>query len=630
MTDAHTESHSPRLHLLTLALSALGVVYGDIGTSPLYAIRECFHGPYAVQPTPANILGVLSLIVWSLVLIISIKYLVFVLRADNDGEGGILALTALIRPAQGDPSGRRRLLLMLGLCGAALFYGDGMITPAISVLSAVEGLRVATPFFTPYIVPLTILILIGLFLFQQQGTARVGALFGPVTLVWFLVLALLGLAQVVRTPDVIAAINPFYAGRFFVENGGRGFLVLGAVFLVVTGGEALYADMGHFGPRPIRLAWFGLVLPALLLNYFGQGALLLHHPEAAETLFYHLAPPWGLYPLVVLATLATVIASQAVISGAFSLTRQAVQLGYSPRVRIRHTSAREIGQIYIPGTNWVLMLACIGLVVGFRSSSNLAAAYGIAVTATMGITSILLYVVARERWGWSRFTAGLLIALFLVADLGFFGANSLKIPHGGWFPIVIAGAVYTLMSTWWKGRRILAQRLQTALLPLDRFFQDIRERPPLRVPGTAVYMYGHTTGTPPALRLNLTHNQVLHERIVVLTVVTEEIARVPAQERITFNSLGEEFYRVVAHYGFMERLDIPDILTQVKRYGLQLEVEAITYFLGRETLLATNKPGMAIWRERLFALMSRNAQSAMSFFRIPPDQVVEMGFQVEL
>jgi len=630
MTDAHTESHSSRLHLLTLALSALGVVYGDIGTSPLYAIRECFHGPYAVQPTPANILGVLSLIVWSLVLIISIKYLVFVLRADNDGEGGILALTALIRPAQGDPSGRRRLLLMLGLCGAALFYGDGMITPAISVLSAVEGLRVATPFFTPYIVPLTILILIGLFLFQQQGTARVGALFGPVTLVWFLVLALLGLAQVVRTPDVIAAINPFYAGRFFVENGGRGFLVLGAVFLVVTGGEALYADMGHFGPRPIRLAWFGLVLPALLLNYFGQGALLLHHPEAAETLFYHLAPPWGLYPLVVLATLATVIASQAVISGAFSLTRQAVQLGYSPRVRIRHTSAREIGQIYIPGTNWVLMLACIGLVVGFRSSSNLAAAYGIAVTATMGITSILLYVVARERWGWSRFTAGLLIALFLVADLGFFGANSLKIPHGGWFPIVIAGAVYTLMSTWWKGRRILAQRLQTALLPLDRFFQDIRERPPLRVPGTAVYMYGHTTGTPPALLLNLTHNKVLHERIVVLTVVTEEIARVPAQERITFNSLGEEFYRVVAHYGFMERLDIPDILTQVKRYGLQLEVEAITYFLGRETLLATNKPGMAIWRERLFALMSRNAQSAMTFFRIPPDQVVEMGFQVEL
>jgi KUP system potassium uptake protein len=583
-----------------------------------------------VQPTPANILGVLSLIVWSLVLIISIKYLVFVLRADNDGEGGILALTALIRPAQGDPSGRRRLLLMLGLCGAALFYGDGMITPAISVLSAVEGLRVATPFFTPYIVPLTILILIGLFLFQQQGTARVGALFGPVTLVWFLVLALLGLAQVVRTPDVIAAINPFYAGRFFVENGGRGFLVLGAVFLVVTGGEALYADMGHFGPRPIRLAWFGLVLPALLLNYFGQGALLLHHPEAAETLFYHLAPPWGLYPLVVLATLATVIASQAVISGAFSLTRQAVQLGYSPRVRIRHTSAREIGQIYIPGTNWVLMLACIGLVVGFRSSSNLAAAYGIAVTATMGITSILLYVVARERWGWSRFTAGLLIALFLVADLGFFGANSLKIPHGGWFPIVIAGAVYTLMSTWWKGRRILAQRLQTALLPLDRFFQDIRERPPLRVPGTAVYMYGHTTGTPPPLLLNLTHNKVLHERIVVLTVVTEEIARVPAQERITFNSLGEEFYRVVAHYGFMERLDIPDILTQVKRYGLQLEVEAITYFLGRETLLATNKPGMAIWRERLFALMSRNAQSAMTFFRIPPDQVVEMGFQVEL
>ena len=630
MTDSDAESHSHRQHLLTLALSALGVVYGDIGTSPLYALRECFHGPYAVQPTPANILGVLSLIVWSLVLIISIKYLAFVLRADNDGEGGILALTALIRPAQRHPSGRRRFLIMLGLFGAALFYGDGMITPAISVLSAVEGLGVATPLFTPYILPLTILILIGLFLFQQQGTARVGALFGPVMLVWFLVLALLGLSQIIRTPDVIAAINPFYAGHFFVENGGRGFLVLGAVFLVVTGGEALYADMGHFGLRPIRLAWFGLVLPALLLNYFGQGALLLHHPDAAETLFYRLAPSWGLYPLVVLATLATVIASQAVISGAFSLTRQAVQLGYSPRVRIRHTSAQEIGQIYIPGINWALMFACIGLVVGFRSSSNLAAAYGIAVTAPMGITSILLYVVARERWGWSRFTAGLLIALFLVADLGFFGANSLKIPHGGWFPLVVAGAVYTLMSTWWKGRRILAQRLQTALLPLERFLQDVRERQPLRVPGTAVVMYRHPTGTPPALLLNFTHNKVLHERIIVLTVVMEEMAHVPARERITFKSLGEEFYHVVAHYGFMENPNIPDILNQLKRYGLQLEMEAISYFLGRETLLATNKPGMAIWRERLFTLMSRNAQSAMTFLRIPPDQVVEMGSQVEL
>ena len=631
MTDSSAESHGHhRLHLLTLALSALGVVYGDIGTSPLYALRECFHGSYAVPPTPANILGVLSLIVWSLVLIISIKYLVFVLRADNDGEGGILALTALIRPAQRDASGRRRLLVILGLFGAALFYGDAIITPAISVLSAVEGLKVATPFFTPYILPLTIVILIVLFLFQQQGTARIGTLFGPVTLVWFLVLALLGLSQIVRTPDVIAAINPFYAVRFFIENGGRGFLVLGAVFLVVTGGEALYADMGHFGIRPIRLAWFGLVLPALLLNYFGQGALLLYHPDAAETLFYHLVPSWGLYPLVVLATLATVIASQAVISGAFSLTYQAVQLGYSPRVRIRHTSAREIGQIYIPGANWALMLACIGLVVGFRSSSNLASAYGIAVTATMGITSILLYVVARERWGWSRLTAGLLIALFLVADLGFFGANSLKILHGGWFPLVVAGALYTLMSTWRHGRRILAQRLQTALLPLDRFLQDIRERQPLRVPGTAVFMYGRLTGTPPALLLNLAHNKVLHERIIVLTVVTEDIARVPAQERMTFQSLGEEFYHVVAHYGFMESLDIPDILNQVKRYGVPLEMEAITYFLARETLLATHKPGMAIWREQLFALMSRNAQSAMTFFRIPPDQVVEMGSQVEL
>jgi KUP system potassium uptake protein len=630
MTDTHPESHGYRLHLLTLALSALGVVYGDIGTSPLYAMRECFHGPYAVQPTPSNILGVLSLIVWSLVLVISIKYLVFVARADNAGEGGVLALTALIRPAQGDPSRRRRLLVMLGLFGAALFYGDGMITPAISVLSAVEGLKVATPFFAPYILPVTVLILIGLFLFQQQGTAGVGAFFGPVTLVWFLVLALLGLSQIVRTPGVVAALNPFYAVRFFVENGVQGFLVLGAVFLVVTGGEALYADMGHFGLRPIRLAWFGLVLPALLLNYFGQGALLLRHPAAAETLFYRMAPPWGLYPLVLLATLATVIASQAVISGAFSLTRQAVQLGYSPRVRIRHTSAQEMGQIYIPGTNWALMLACIGLVVGFRSSSNLAAAYGIAVTATMGITSLLLYVVARERWGWSRLTAGLLIALFLGADLAFFGANSLKIPHGGWVPLAIAGAVYTLMATWQQGRRLLAQRLQAELLPLERFLQDVRERQPPRVPGTAVFMYGHPTGTPPALLLNLTHNKVLHERIVVLTVVMKERARVPVRERIAFTPLGEEFYRIVAHYGFMESPDIPTILDQAKLHGLQLDLEDITYFLGRETLLATQNPGMAVWRERLFAVMTRNAQSAMPFFRIPPGRVVELGSQVEL
>jgi KUP system potassium uptake protein len=630
MTDAHPEGSDHRLHPLTLALSVLGVVYGDIGTSPLYAMRECFHGPQAVPSTPANVLGVLSLIIWSLVLVISLKYLVFVMRADNDGEGGILALTALVRPTHGRPNGKRQLLVALGLFGAALFYGDGMITPAISVLSAVEGLKVATPFFTPYILPITILILIGLFRLQQRGTAGVGAFFGPVTLVWFVVLALLGLSQVVRTPDVVVAINPIYAVRFFMENGVRGFLVLGAVFLVVTGGEALYADMGHFGTRPIRQAWFGLVLPALLLNYFGQGALLLRHPDAAETLFYHLAPPWGLYPLVLLATLATVIASQAVISGAFSLTRQAVQLGYSPRVRIRHTSARESGQIYIPGTNWALMLACIGLVVGFRSSSNLAAAYGIAVTATMGITSLLLYVVARQRWGWNRYAAGLLIALFLGVDLAFFGANSLKIPHGGWFPLVIAAAVYTLMATWWQGRRLLAHRLQAQLLPLERFLQEVRERQPPRVPGTAVFLYGHPTGTPPALLLNLRHNKVLHARIVVLTVVMEEIAHVPPRERIVFMPLGEECYRVVAHYGFMESPDVPALLEQTKRYGLPLEPENITYFLGRETLLATEKPGMAIWRERLFALMTRNAQSAMTFFCIPPSQVVELGSQVEL
>jgi KUP system potassium uptake protein len=615
---------------LLLALGALGVVYGDIGTSPLYAMRECFYGPHAVAPTPTNVLGVLSIIFWALVTVISVKYLVFVMRADNRGEGGILALMALIRPMRGRSRRGHEFLLGLGLFGAALFYGDGMITPAISVLSAVEGLKTVTPLFEPYVVPCTVLILIGLFLVQHRGTTGVGVVFGPVISIWFLVLGVLGGAQIVRAPGVVAALNPFYAVRFFVGNGGEGFLVLGAAFLVVTGGEALYADMGHFGPQPIRRTWFWFVLPALLLNYFGQGAVLLRDPAAAANLFYLTVPGWGVLPLVVLATLATIIASQAVISGTFSLTRQAVQLGYSPRVRIEHTSAREIGQIYLPGINWLLMCACIGLVISFRSSSNLAAAYGIAVTTTMVITSLLLYVVARQLWGWRQHTAGLLIAGFLGIDLAFFGANMTKIAHGGWFPLIVATVVFTLLTTWKQGRQLLARRLRATARPIERFLQELTKQRALRVPGTAVFMYGHLTGTPPALLLNLKHNKVLHERVVLLTVMMEEVPHLATAERLELQTLGNGFYRLLIHYGFMEDPHVPNALEQAKAHGLELRTEETTYFLGREVLFATDKPGMALWREKLFILMSRNARSATDFFSLPPERVLELGTQVEL
>jgi KUP system potassium uptake protein len=630
MTQTHDQ---PRRHghpFFLLALGALGVVYGDIGTSPLYAMRECFSGPHAVAPTPSNVLGVLSVIFWALILVISVKYLGFVMRANNRGEGGILALMALIRPIRGRSRRGHEFLLGLGLFGAALFYGDGMITPAISVLSAVEGVKIVTPLLEPYVVPCTVLLLVGLFWFQHRGTTRVGVIFGPVIAVWFLVLGTLGFIHIVQAPRVMAAINPLYAVRFFAENGWQGFLVLGAAFLVVTGGEALYADMGHFGLLPIRRTWFWFVLPALLLNYFGQGAVLLREPAAAENLFYHTAPAWGVLPLVVLATLATIIASQAVISGAFSLTRQAVQLGYCPRLQIEHTSAREIGQIYLPGVNWLLMCTCIGLVLGFRSSSNLAAAYGIAVTTTMVITSLLLYVVARQLGGWRMSTAGLLIGGFLGIDLAFFGANILKIPHGGWFPLLVAAVVFTLMATWKQGRQLLARRLRERARPIEHFLQELSEQHPLRVAGTAVFMYGHLTGTPPALLLNLKHNKVLHERVVLLTVVTEESPYIARAERLELQTLGNGFYRLVIHYGFMEDPRVPNALEQVKAYGLDLQLEEISYFLGREVLFATHRPGMALWREKLFVVMARNARSATDFFSLPPERVMELGAQVAL
>lgn len=617
--------------LAALSLTALGVVYGDIGTSPLYALRECFHGEHAVSPTHANVLGVLSLILWSLILVISVKYLGVVMRADNRGEGGILALMALVHPEQ--PRGkqaRRWLVVAIGLFGAALLYGDGMITPAISVLGAVEGLEVAAPGFTTWVVPLTIGILVGLFLFQKRGTRGVGAVFGPVTMIWFIMIAALGLVEIAHRPGVLAAVNPFHAVRFFVDNGWHGFLVLGAVFLVVTGGEALYADMGHFGPRPIRVAWFSVVLPALLLNYFGQGALLLGDPSAAHNPFYHLAPAWALYPMIIVATAAAIIASQAVISGAFSLTLQAVQLGYSPRLKIEHTSATEIGQIYLPGINWALMLATIALVLGFRSSSNLAAAYGVAVTSTMVITTILLYIAARELWGWPRWATLLMAAGFLVVDLSFFGANIVKVPQGGWFPLLVAGVVYTLMVTWKRGRQILADRMQESSVPFDVLMPELLADPPMRVPGTAVFMTGNPGRTPPALVHNLVHNKVLHDQVVLLSVMTQDVPAVRARERVGVEDLGNGFYWVTARYGFMQEPDVPDVLRRCAASGLIVHLEATTFFLGRETVLSTERPGMARWRERLFSFMARNALRATAFFRLPPEQVFEVGVQVEI
>ena len=625
----HGKAHPRGRYLAVLTLGALGVVYGDIGTSPLYALRECFHGPHAVPATPENILGVLSLIFWSLTLIISIKYLLFVMRADNDGEGGILALLALVSR---QPSRRRSraTLIALGLFGAALLYGDGMITPAISVLGAVEGLAVATHVFEPYVVPITVTILVGLFLIQSRGTSKVGAMFGPVMIAWFVTIALLGVPWIVTNPTVLAAFNPLLGLQFLFGTGWHGFVVLGSVFLVVTGGEALYADMGHFGRRPIRLAWFTLVFPALVLNYLGQGAMLLARPESASSPFYLMAPSWAVYPLVVLATMAAVIASQALISGVFSLTRQAVQLGYCPRLDIEHTSVSERGQIYIPQINWALMLATVLLVIAFGSSSAIAAAYGVAVTSTMVITTMLAYLVARGSWGASRWVAGSLAAFFLVIECGFFGANIIKIAHGGWFPLLVGALLYVALSTWKKGRLLLASRIVERLYPLDTFLDQIAEHPPHRVSGTAIFMTSNRVGTPPTLLHNLEHNKVLHERVILLTVVTSDGPHVEADKRVTVESLAQGFSRVTVRYGFMEEPDIPGALSATADAGVTIVPETTTYFLGTETLLATRRPGMPLWRERLFVLMARNALRATSFFKIPPDRVMEVGMQVEL
>ena len=616
--------------LVNLSLAALGVVFGDIGTSPLYAIRECFHGEYGIAVSPANVLGVRSVMFWALLMIVTFKYLIFVLRADIQGEGGVMALTALVKSATGPVKNSRLTLVSLGLFAACLLYGDGMITPAISVLSAVEGIRIITPIFKPYVVPITIIILGGLFMIQRHGTARIGGLFGPVILVWFIVLAVLGCIQIVRSPQVLAAIFPWYGMKFLLINKFRGFVVLGAVFLVVTGAEALYADMGHFGKRPIRLTWIVLVLPALVLNYFGQGALLLTRPAEAHHPFYALVPSWAMIPMVLLSTLATIIASQAVITGSFSLTRQAIQLGYLPRLKITHTSAAHIGQIYVGPVNWLLMICTIGLVLGFQSSSKLAAAYGVAVTATMLATTTLFYVVARKRWGWSQMTAGTLAGIFYLLDVPFFSANISKIFHGAWFPLAIGALIFTLMLTWEQGRDLLADQIQTLTPPFDVFKKNLNENPPHRVNGQAVFLTANPDVVPSALLQNLKHNRVIHSDVAIMHFKTENVPRVPNFEKVKTEKLGGGFFQIIAHHGFMEEPKIDMILSLAHEQGLNFKLEEASYYLGRQKLFIGRHPVMRRWRANLFIFLARNSMDAASFFGIPPNQIIEVGIHMQL
>jgi KUP system potassium uptake protein len=643
-TPVETNPRGKRLAFLSL--TALGIVYGDIGTSPLYALQQCFTSKeHTIPPTTANVYGVLSLIVWLLVLVVAVKYLVFIMRADNRGEGGILALLALILQQERRSMSRRRIVLVgLGLFGAALLYGDGMITPVISVLGAIEGLNVVTPAFQSMIVPISVVVLLLLFTVQRFGTGRVGTAFGPIMCVWFVAIGGLGLWEIAKEPRILAALNPLHGLRFFSDNGRIGFLTLGAVVLAVTGAEALYADMGHFGKRPIRLAWFVLVMPALLLNYFGQGAILLRNPAAVANPFYFLAPRSMLVPLVVLATAAAVIASQALISGAFSLTRQAVQLGYSPRVTILHTSRSEAGQIYVPEINNILMIGCLVLVVAFGSTTAIGAAYGIAVTGTMAITSLLFAVVARSRWNWSLVHVLPIMIAFLTIDVSLFAANVIKIWYGGWVPIAIAIGVFTLMSTWKTGRYLLTKTLNAGALPLDLFLGDVARRKPLRVPGTAVFMTSSNEAVPVVLLHHLKHNKVLHEQVILMSVVTHEVPEVPAADRVAVEKLEHGFYRVTAGYGFMESPNVPEILQHARDFGIKAKRNDTTFYLGRERVIVADGkaraesrrppegiplPTMTRWRKKLFVIMSRNARSATEFFGIPPNRVVELGAQVE-
>lgn len=612
-----------------LAIAVLGVVYGDIGTSPIYALRECFAGKNPIPITQGNVLGVLSLIFWALVLVISLKYMVYILQADNRGEGGTFALLALLRPDRDQSRLRRRALILLGVLGASMLYGGAIITPAISVLSAVEGLQIAAPDLHGYVLPITVLVLFTLFAVQHRGTAAVGAVFGPLTLVWFAVLALLGVRGILRAPEVLYAVNPWYAVEFFAANGWTAYFVLYAVFLVTTGGEALYADLGHFGRQPIRKVWFGFVLPALLLNYFGQGALLVAEPSKSVHPFYNLAPSWSLYPLILLATAATCIASQAVVTGAYSLTRQAVQLGLLPRLTVEQTSADARGQIYMPAVNWALMAAAIGLVLAFRSSGNLAAAYGVAVNSTMAITTVLAFNVAHERGGWRLPAALAFLFGFLAIDLAFLGANLLKIPDGGWLPVLIGLALFTVMTTWRTGARLLAERIAKTTPALETFIARIASEPVARVPGIAVFFTGRLEQTPPALQQLVRHTGVLHERVILMTVVVEPFPKIDPEERLELDDLHAGFCRVVLHYGFMQGPNVPSDLANCEALGLAGKLEQIHYFAGHIDLLAGRKQhGMADWRDRLFSFMASNTQDPTASYQVPAAQTMKVGSQI--
>ena len=628
--QAPANAHEPSASTSALMLGAIGVVYGDLGTSPLYTMKEIFNGSHAVQATPENVLGILSLIFWSLILVISIKYVLFVMRANNHGEGGIMALMALALRHRNQQR-QRNIIIALGLFGTALFYGDGIITPAISVLSAVEGLQVAAPGLQAYVLPVTIVVLIALFMFQSYGTDTVGLLFGPIMLIWFGTLGLLGWLSVYQNPHVLQALNPSYGVHFFLEHGWHAFIALGAVVLALTGAEALYADMGHFGKRPIQMAWFSMILPALALNYFGQGALILREPASVLNPFYLLAPEWAMYPMIGLATAATVIASQAVISGAFSITSQAMQMDYIPLMQRIHTSTQAMGQIYVPAMNRMLLLLVICTVLGFGSSGNLAAAYGLAVTGTMMITTLLALVVALDSWQWSPLWTCVLVALFLIVDGAFLGANLLKIPQGGWFPLAVGATLFFMMSTWRRGRQVLTYHLQKAAISLTSFITNLTSCPPLaRVHGTAVYMSARNLSMPHALQINYEHNQVLHERIVLLTISTADIPTIPDCERIAIDQMDQGFFRVTARYGFMETPNVPQILSLCKLKNLDIDQHSASFFIGRETLIPSNKPDLNPLQEKIFLIMFRNASSPIQFFKVPPERVVELGVQFEI
>jgi KUP system potassium uptake protein len=628
LAATHNGVETRRKARQTLVLGALGIVYGDIGTSPLYTVKQCFQS--AGQVTEASILGALSLIAWALTVVVTFKYVIVIMRADNRGEGGTLALTALALRSQSKRGRRHRLILAAGLVGASLFFGDGVITPAISVLSAVEGLKIATPLFDPYVIPITIALLVGLFVMQRRGSAHVGGFFGPVMAIWFITIAGLGLSEIFVQPRILLALNPLYGISLLAADPRHGFILLGAVVLAVTGAEALYADMGHFGREPIRRAWFYLVFPALILNYFGQGALLLRHPEALDNPFFRLVPSWGLYPLVVLASAATIIASQAVISGAFSMTRQAVQLGYLPRLQVRHTSEEERGQIFVPKVNQFLLVAVIALVLGFKSSDNLGTAYGIAVTGTMSLDAFLAFVYMAGVRHWNPILCTLLFGFFLTVDLSLFAANLVKIEEGGWFPLLVATMAFAVMSTWMRGRALVVAVRHRDAMPLDAFLATLRPDRPKRVPGTAVFMTANAEQIPAALLHNLKHNKVLHERVVLMTVTTEDIPHVPDEQRFDIKHLEHGFHTVLMHYGFMDEPNIPRALAQLRLMQFRFNLMETSFFLGREKIVASKHSRLSRWRRWLFSFMTNNMLNATEFFRIPTNRVVELGGQVEI